>query len=354
MRMLLSAAAGGLTRGVHTFSSSRLGSPFLSQFMGLAIRTQDRIGKFEVATSSTTQLRSFAAKAAEKTKKKKKDETSYWEQKAAAKDRRRDLFFSRQARKERLKVRRAGKPKDQKKREFRSFFIRKKVDDEFMSRKARQAGLDWKVHVGVILIRAPLELPNKDHWELDYDQMKAYLNQFGKMYPEEFVGNVDYTTVIPMEDFAMKNDPCETEADLSGDLRTTNRKLKDNLYLTVQENGGKDDPWRLPTAEIKDDETFVQAARRVVAEKVGSEVQFWCPSNCPFSIDMESFSEEEQKRSGCYGVKTFFMRVNYNEGSVSETDKSVSDFAWLDRGEVVAKIKEQQGEPKSKFYHYML
>ena len=183
-----------------------------------------------------------------------------------------------------------------------------------MNRKARQAGLDWKIRVAVILIRSPLELADREKWELEYDQMKAYLNQFGKMYPEVLVGKVDYSIVKPMEEFEMKNDPCETEADTPGDVRTTNRKLKTNLYLTVQD-GGQDDPWRLPTVELKENETFVEAAKRAVADKVGSVVHFWCPLNCPFSVDMEPFPEEERKGSGCYGIKTFFMRVSYYEGS---------------------------------------
>jgi hypothetical protein len=68
---------------------------------------------------------------------------------------------------------------------------------------------------------------------------------------------------------------------------------------------------------------------------------------------MIPFVEEEQKSSGLYGTKTFFMKVQYDEGTVKEL--AIDDFAWLDRSEFVSYIKEKNGDDESsKFYHYLL
>lgn len=287
--------------------------------------------------------------------------TRYWEQKKIDKDRRRELYVARQDRKVRLKVRRAGKPKDQKRNEFRSFFIRKKVDDEYMDRKARQANMNWQIQVAVLLERIPVVLPDKQDWEREYDKMKAHLNLFGKVYPKELVGNIDYDAIRPMTDeevlaqLPFTPAPRETEADATGEVRTTNRKLKTNLYLVVQD--GDDGVWQLPTVAIKNDddgETLLAAAKRAMVEKVGKQVEFWCPSNCPWSVDLTAFSPEQQTKTGLYGTKTFFMKVQYDEGDVTEKEMTVQDFAWLDRGEIVARVRQQQGDHLSQFYHYML
>jgi hypothetical protein len=69
-------------------------------------------------------------------------------------------------------------------------------------------------------------------------------------------------------------------------------------------------------------------------------------------VDVEAFPEDQRQEA--YGIKTFFMRVNHNKGDVSKDSMTVNDFAWLDRGEIVDKMREQQGEDVSKFYYYML
>jgi large subunit ribosomal protein L46 len=314
----------------------------------------------EAARVSTTP-RSFAADAATNEKKAAAPSAAegYWEKKKAAKERRRILWEAAQERKERLKTRRKGRPEvGQKRRDFRSFFIKKKVDEEHMNRKARQAGLDWQVKVAVILERCYVVLPDKEDWEIEYENMKTFLGQFGKEYPKELF-DIDYDKPRPITDeelLAMLPKgftpaPRETEADKTGNVRTTNRKLKTSVYLTVQE----DEEWQLPTVTLLDDgkETFLEAAKRAVKEKVGDGVEFWCPSNCPWSVDMKAFPEN-QRANGLYGTKTFFMKVQYDEGVVSEQEMTVQDFAWLDRREIAERFGEKQGDEASMFYHYML
>jgi large subunit ribosomal protein L46 len=286
-------------------------------------------------------------------------EPSYWEQKKAKKERRRQLYEAAQERKKRLKVRRAGKPKDTKKIDFHKFFITKKVNDEYLDRKSRQVGLEWKLKVGVILERIEIVLPDKQKWEVEYENLRTHLRRFGKQYPKEFTNNFDYDQVRPMTDEELLKAlpftpaPRETEADATGDVRTTERKLKTNIYLAVQEKNS--DLWQLPTTDVKEDETLLDAVRRTIPAQVGPDIEFWCPSNAPWTVQLTPYTEEERKDLGLYGCKTFFMKVQLDEGSsVSTKHMTVKDFAWLDRGEMVDRVREQQGEEMSKFYYYML
>ena len=285
--------------------------------------------------------------------------SSYYAQKKEAKDRRRDLFERKIERQERLKTRRSGQPRDALRREFRDFFIKKKVDEEYMDRKARQAGLDWKINVAVILERQNIVLPDKEAWETEMENLQAHMMRYGKMYPKGLF-DVDYEA-----DYAMTDEellaalpegftpaPRETEADASGDVRTTERKLKTSIYLTVQDDN---DEWMLPTVTLQPDETLLEAAKRALADKIGPEVEFWCPSNCPCAVDMVAFpSEEERTKSGFFGTKTFFMKVVHDEGQVSKRGMKVKDYAWLNRAEITEKMKNEHGDYVAKFYHYLM
>ena len=150
--------------------------------------------------------------------------------------------------------------------------------------------------------------------------------------------------------------PRETEADATGNVRTTDRKLKTSVYLTVLENDSNNNKplWQMPTVDLEDGETLLEAVQRAVPTKVGPEVEFWCPSNAPWAVDMFAYPPEEQQKSGYYGIKKFFVKIQYDEGSVSEKGMSVQDFAWLDRDEIIERVRNDQGDHMSKFYRYML
>lgn len=305
------------------------------------------------------------AVAAKKNKSSKSSESSnasYMALKRAAKEKRRALFAASQERKEKVRTRREGKVRDEKRREFREWFIPRKVNEEYMNRKARQAGLGWRYQVSVILTRGHVVLPDKEDWEEEYENLHAYLLQFGKVYPKELklddVEDDDGEFVPTSDEDLMKllpegfvPAPRETEADASGDIRTTQRKLKTDIYLAVKEQS--DGLWQLPTVDLKDGETLLDAAKRAVPEKVGGNVEFWSVSNAPLSVQLDAFPED-QRSDGYYGTKTFFMKLYYDEGLVSESEMTVSDFAWLDRGEISSRIGDQHGDEAAKFYHYLL
>eukprot|EP00977_Amphora_coffeiformis_P003148 scaffold586_cov155-Amphora_coffeaeformis.AAC.9 len=262
-------------------------------------------------------------------------------------------------RKESLKTRRINSPRDEKRREFRAFFIKKKVDEEYMERKARQAGLDWKIDVAVILERQNIVIPDKETWQVEMENLQMHLARYGKQYPDKLFSGVDYDADVAITDEELLKllpegftpAPRETVADETGDVRTTERKLKTSIYLTVQGDQGK---WMLPTVSLQQDETLLEAAKRALDDLIGPEVEFWCPSNCPCAVDMVALPQEERSKSGMYGTKTFFMKVVHDEGQVEKRSMKVKDYAWLDRGEITEKMKQDYGDYVAKFYHYLM
>jgi large subunit ribosomal protein L46 len=154
--------------------------------------------------------------------------------------------------------------------------------------------------------------------------------------------------------------PRETEADHNGDVRTLDRRLKTRVYLTIKDSlstpEGDKDMWQLPTVQVLEDETLLDAAKRAVREKVGAALEIYCPSNCPMAVETRVFKEEERcKHINTFGIKTFFMVVQYDDGKVTMEDLlGASDFAWLEKPEVVDRIREEQGERQSKLYQYLL
>jgi ADP-ribose pyrophosphatase YjhB (NUDIX family) len=135
--------------------------------------------------------------------------------------------------------------------------------------------------------------------------------------------------------------------------------LKTWIYLTVKEpvqtSEGEKSQWRLPTVEVQGEETLLDSAKRAIREKVGNSMDIYYPSNCPMTMDMHVFKEEERVKNGnMYGTKTFFMVVQHDEGEVHSGDLLVEDFAWFDRREIVERIQDQEGAEKSKLYYYLL
>jgi large subunit ribosomal protein L46 len=154
--------------------------------------------------------------------------------------------------------------------------------------------------------------------------------------------------------------PRETEADHNGDVRTLERRLKTRVYLTIKDSistpEGDKDVWQLPTVQVLGDETLLDAAKRAIREKVGDALEIYYPSNCPMAVDARVFKKEERsKDDNTFGIKTFFMVVQHDNGKVTMDDLlGASDFAWLEKPEVVDRIREEQGEGLSKLYHYLL
>jgi hypothetical protein len=283
------------------------------------------------------------------------EKLGHLEQKKQAKEIRRQRYDSHQERLARLRTRRRP-DRFQDRIAFRSFFIPEKVHNEYMNRKARQSNLDWQIDVAVILQRHNVVLPDLEEWEENFENLRDYMNQYGKEYPKQLRLEIGNNNPIKNEELlellppGFTPAPRETEHDRSGNVRTTDRKLKTNIYLAVKQTA--DSTWKLPTVTLTADETLLDGAKRALKELAGSNIEFWCPSNCPVAVFMYQFSDDEKKSKKLYGRKTFVMKVSYDEGRVKKG--LVNDFAWLDREEFTERVKQDSGEKASKFYHYIL
>ena len=289
----------------------------------------------------------------------------YWERKKALKEKRREQHEARRERSERLKTRRAGRPVGMRKRLFRHWFIPKKVDEEYHHRTAKKLGLDWHYSIASVVQRNNVVQADKKDFEVAYDHLQTQLGVWGKVYPEAFAGKQKIEDYVPMTDeeliamMPFTPAPRLTEADHSGNVRTSERQLKTQIYLTVQnpETG----LWQFPTVDLMyaDGETCFEAAKRCVLEHMGPSCRTYALTACPWSVNVQPYSPEQQKLLGVYGRKTFFMLVYHDDGQVDPTELDtarVKDYAWLTRNEMVERVEQQSDgdERTSKLYYYML
>lgn len=152
--------------------------------------------------------------------------------------------------------------------------------------------------------------------------------------------------------------PRITEADEKNIIQTTQRRLQDRLYLTIRPDD--DVGWTLPITALNEennDETFVDGVKRYLkSNKMYKDLTVRCLSNCPMVADVIAYEDgnEESENGTYYGEKIFYMRVQYEEGEVEKADENLNDWGWLERSEMVERVKAEKGEDASKFYHYML
>ncbi len=148
--------------------------------------------------------------------------------------------------------------------------------------------------------------------------------------------------------------PRETEADKTGNVQTLDRRLKTRVYLSIR----KDDQlgWHLPTVDLNENETFLDGAKRATKSVAGEDLILRCLSNCPMVVDVVEYSDEEKnKNSGIFGEKTFYMRVQYEDGDVEASRiGNMDDWGWLARDEMVEKVSADKGDDAALFYKYML
>jgi large subunit ribosomal protein L46 len=307
-----------------------------------------------VAEPDKKQQKQNTNKKAKGEKVEKVPEVSYYEQKAAAKLHRRALHDTSVERRERMKTRRAGRPRTFHRNEFRAFFIPQKVNDEFHQRKARQMGLEWELSVAAIVQRPNVVQPDREPWEVEMEQLQTHLSQYGKRYPKELVGDIypddSYKPLDQDELLArlpFRPAPRETTADETGDIRTVDRKLKHSVYLFVKSQ--PTNRWEFPSVTLNPDELLLDGAKRALQPLYG--LKFWCPSNAPWSVQLTPFTtHERQQKPGLYGRKTFFVLLQYDTGVVPDH----LDYGWLDRDEITERVEQVDGKPISKLYHYML
>lgn len=173
---------------------------------GMRRTTTSVIGRFQENLSATQTLQYSNSKSAITNIVRNATTTTrdtYEEKKKALKAIRTQRFEDREARKERVKRRRDGKPKNVRKKKFEAWFLQKKKFEEINNHKAKKLGMDWKINVAVVLERLPIVLPDKPQWEKDYETLRAYLNQFGRTYPPSLLGEHEIEDLEDLSDEAM-------------------------------------------------------------------------------------------------------------------------------------------------------
>ena len=270
---------------------------------------------------------------------------SYFERKAVAKQQRTQEFIDRRHKKEERKKRRSGSPRDLMKHEFREWWVERRSHEESLDRKAKQAQKDWNIEVAVVLERLPVVFDDFADWENDFDELKAYLAQFGKEYPKELVPERTGAVLVKDEELLaalpqnFRPASRETEADHSGKMNALDRKMKDRVFLVLDDGIGG---WRFPQSSVEEGESLQDTARRIVIEQIGHEMDVYFPSSSPAAVLVR-----KEVKGGYFGTKKFFIRVQHDEGNVSKGLK----HGWLDREEFVGAVGEEE-DPM--FYRFLL
>jgi len=206
-------------------------------------------------------------------------------------------------------------------------------------------------------------------WDEDYGMLRAEMDRWGKVYPKElgFGDPMDSVVMTKEELYELLPEgftpmPRETPADASGFLQTLDRKLKTRVYLTIRHNDT--DGWIVPTLDLnevdsgnaKKDETIVECAKRAVKLYCGGDFNVKYIGNAPMGVTMATNEELGVEDSAAFGVKTFYLRIQYDEGKIDEErlGKNVEDWGWLDRDEMTERVKEEKGEKIGNFFHYLL
>jgi len=296
--------------------------------------------------------------------------SSYFERKVSNKQERTEAYKQKVERAVRIVSRRCNSPRDVKKEAFRSWWDGRRIREEQMNRKARQVGMDWTIKVATIVERLPVVMPDKEFFEIEFEDQQAYMKaRSGKEFPKEFIGTSGggggeaYTDEELMALLPDRFQPASraTKADKDGSINTLERRLKDRVYLMTYDCFPTTDVKVLKNEENKfgiDSETLLEAALRGLQEhihRVGIKnndkipIGFYCLSEAPIGVQLNVNDDEQQKSTGCYGTKTFYMKIQYDGGTLDG-----DDIAWLDRLEIVKRFQSNSKDDEASFFRYLL
>lgn len=314
--------------------------------------------------------RSLATKA--NGSKKKKGDTATTDPAPLTRQQKKDALKAIRRQKHEFKVerragmqdRRRGRPeRGMHKAVFNEWFQRRLAFQEMHDRKARQQGRPFSIKIACVVERLPVVTPDKEKWQTDFEELQAYLGQFGRKYPADTpfaTPDDDQPPAITDQDVLdrlpenLKPLPRVTEADETNDVQSLNRKLMHRLFLTTISADPNNRGQIFPTVELQQEETMVEAAKRAARETFGEDLDLWNPGNCPMAVDMRLYNDYHNKKNEFYGEKTFFFRVQRMGGELKLLGDAGDDYAWLSREEVVERVTEDVGESVAKLHHYLL
>lgn len=145
--------------------------------------------------------------------------------------------------------------------------------------------------------------------------------------------NYDYT----VEEMALfKPAPRETEADRTGNERTTQRRLAESLFLVVKKPRTAH-AWQFPQGgfEAADGDLLRATAERELHEECGPlQAHFY--GHAPMFHYSYLFADDA--RSDCDGTKVFCFPAVYEGGDVVLDTAELEDYAWLTKEELCERV----------------
>eukprot|EP00873_Tetraselmis_striata_P019503 jgi/Tetstr1/439767/TSEL_028181.t2 len=189
-----------------------------------------------------------------------------------------------------------------------------------------------KVISSLVVERLPWITPEPKDYEVAYQEWQATLVSKYKILPEEFT-DVDKSTATEDGDQETEVDSWEpasrtTEADETGDVRTTWRKLDRRLFLLVKNKSTQE--WGFPSVENEEGETLRDTAERNMKALAGEEVKCYFVGNAPMGhLPLSS------------GGAQFFNKVQIMQDDFAlEPSSGADDRIWVTKEEIADYIKD--------------
>lgn len=135
-----------------------------------------------------------------------------------------------------------------------------------------------------------------------------------------------------------------TEADMSNDLMSVNRKLDETLMLVCNHKFGKNDLFLLPQDKWIEGESLRQTAERIVSQRFGSMLKVNFYGNAPVGFYKYKYPQEERKDA--VGAKVFFFRAMYSGGTINEKN---ADYKWINEEELKLSVRDSYYHAVSQF-----
>ncbi|XP_071960865.1 large ribosomal subunit protein mL46-like [Antedon mediterranea] len=219
--------------------------------------------------------------------------------------------------------------------------------------------LTWKLMGAVCLERPPIITTDMSKIEQDYMKMvdeleyeasvlsdhEIQLNKDREQMKQKQQGELDdedssnLLTAQDIEDLAteeynrFKTANKHTEADKTGGMTTSHRKLDENLILFVKNEIGNQSVWMLPQTEHLPGESLCQTAERA-AMQVGSGANVTFFGNAPIGFYKYKFPNKVKSETGAIGAKVFIFRAKVLKGQFSVLEGAVGQHAWVNKDEM--------------------
>lgn len=141
--------------------------------------------------------------------------------------------------------------------------------------------------------------------------------------------------------------PRLTEDDKSDNVKSTNRKLEEILYLLVEQKlGDQKTHLVLPQGKREDGETLRQTAERVLKSACGDQLKTAFYGNAPVGFYKYKYPTNARKES--VGAKVFFYRSSI-QGADGHKIKDGVNYEWQDKTGLDKKLSGSYLESVQKF-----